>query len=459
LLIPLLVFAGVAAGGLAVAAWRLRRSGWNVFDPTATLWLGFALYYGVGNIWFCSRVWTLGVYEHGGFCFDPVAANDAQSLSQVAWMIVVYGLSVALAMFWLGRASLAVRAMGAGARKLASGPDIALALLLPLCVIHWLSELGLIAPPSGFLPSGLLMVPLIGCLALNAKVSYVATQRPSGLSVTIAFCVLTLSAICGAATGMKQAILMPTVASFGGFMLGTRRPWPIAAAISVALPAFVVLQTFNQLSRAVIWDSTAKLSVIQRIEAIGSAAISVVSPKQSEVELADMSRLCTAVPMMQTLELLQRRDGISVLDGLVIPYVPRVLWPDKPAVVTGGTLYEKFTGQIGSSSSPGQPAEAYMYGGWFGVVAVGFGVGAVGAFAGAIVRELWCGRKAACLGVTVLMALTFGKCENWLWTYVPAVLNAVVVLVGFRLVANCVRMASCARYRLVAGRPLHVSDR
>lgn len=439
----LLLFAGVTVAGLAVAVWRMRRSGWNVLDPTAAFWLGFAAYYGAGNIWFCWDVLTQGVYDSGGFYFDPAAASDVRALSQVAGMTVAYGLSVALGMFWLGRASLAVGFVGAVARKLASGPDLAGGLLVPLCVIYWLGQLGIVPLRGGVLPSGILILPLICCLALNLKLCFQATQQPrsrGGRAIALAIGVLSVSVLCGAAAASKEQTLMPAVAAFAGFMLGVRRPWPIAAAIVIALPAFVVVQTFNKLSRAVIWDSEAKLSAEDRIEAIGRTALAVVFEDRSGSHIDGLNRLCTAVPMMQTLELVRRQDGISFVDGLVVPYIPRAVWPSKPQVMVGNTLYRKFSGDEGggSSSSPGQPAEAFMYGGWFGVVTLGVGMGLLAAFASSMVQHFWAARKAASLGVVMLMALNFGKCENWLWAYVPSLVNCAVLLIALQLLSHLV---------------------
>jgi hypothetical protein len=69
--------------------------------------------------------------------------------------------------------------------------------------------------------------------------------------------------------------------------------------------------------------------------------------------------------------------GDSIVAGLVTP-VPRVLWPNKPAVdAYGTTFHESITGMRASAASPGIFVESYWNGGWPFVFAIAAILGVV----------------------------------------------------------------------------------
>ncbi len=443
----LTIFVAISGLGLAIGIARLRRCDWNVFDPIAAFWIGFAVYYGLGNIWFCIELIGNGHYSNGGLEIDLPVETQLDQLVEVAILATSYGAMVALGMFGpLGRFS--TTAAGPIARRLSAAADLPWALVATLAMAHWLQQLGLIPSVGTTLPSVVLVIPSACSLAMNAKLSHVAAIRLSARWIAVALGVVVLSAVAGATTGMKQAIVMPCVAAFGGFMLGARRPWPIIAAIAVSLPAFVVLQEWNQSLRSLIWSPDATYSSTERIAALGDAAALVREDDRAESSLKGLSRLCTAVPMMQTMELVRREEGVPAMDGLIIPHVPRAIWPGKPQVVVGEVLYSRFSGNPGgSSSSPGQPAEAFMYGGWLGVLAIGAAMGCLAASASAVISQLWATRRAAALGTLSLITINFGKCENWLWAYVPSVVGCVAILVTLQVLAGMLGKAGSTGVR------------
>jgi hypothetical protein len=58
----------------------------------------------------------------------------------------------------------------------------------------------------------------------------------------------------------------------------------------------------------------------------------------------------------------------STLENALAAFVPRLLWPGKPEISAGGKeLYTEATGGVGTSISPGLPAEAYWNFGWWGI--------------------------------------------------------------------------------------------
>lgn len=420
---------------LCVAGVRLRACNWNILDPTVVFWVGFSVFYGVGNLWFCWDVWTRGHFESGRFVFDPHFTSDLQALELVISLTVLYGLAVAVGMFVIGpRVSSTFRIVVD--RSLSLGSDPSSGVLLPLCIANWLIQMGLVSRVSALLPHALVSIPSVCCFALNTKLAYEATQARSGRTILFAFGVLSCSVVAGASTGMKEAMLTPILACFTGFMLAYRRLWPVVAVSLAALPIFLALQTWNSMSREVIWDEDRRLGAADRVLAMAEVTRVAIQVGEAQQSDSGLSRLCTLVPMLRTLELLRHDQGISVADGLVGPLVPRVLWPSKPSVVIGSTLYERFTGYEGSSSSPGQPMEAYMYGGWTGVVAIGLSLGLLAAFASVLIGALWGSHKAASLGILIPLSLSFLKCENWLYGYLPALINCVVVLLIVRSVSD-----------------------
>jgi hypothetical protein len=433
LFLSLTVFSCVTLVSLLIGFVRLRHRQWNVLDPIAAFWFGFAVYYGLGNVWFCLEVLAEGYYSRGSFDFDPGTDTQANALLHVARLTVLYGLAVAIGMFGplANTVSVCIEPIS---RRLAYVPDLGWGLLVPLSIIHWFKQFNAFSLTWTFVPSVASVLPFACCLALNAKLSYNATIRASAGRIALALGVLSLSAMAGATTGMKEALAAPCVAAFGGLMMGLRRPAPVIAAIVLGIPVFLALQSWNKAARSSLWDPTVTLSPGQRVAAVGDAAAIAVRDDTAESSSVGMNRLCTAVPMMQTMELIDGGDGISTVDGLVIPHVPRALWPDKPLVLVGEVLYSRFSGNPGgSSSSPGQPAEAYMYGGWVGVIAIGVAVGLLGAAASTIIGQLWTCRHAAAIGTLCVVAIKFGKCENWLWAYLPALLNCVLTLIVLQL--------------------------
>jgi hypothetical protein len=445
LLAPLAIFVALSCLGLAIGITRLHRCEWNVFDPIAAFCIGFAVYYGIGNAWFCMDLMDKGHYSSAFLEFDPPVGTLLDHLVEVGILTTCYGMVVAFSMFGpVSRSSTAMA--GAIAKRLSVAADLPWCLVTPLAVTNWLQQIGLIPSGATAVPSVLLVMPSVCSLALNAKLAYVAATRSSATWIAVALSVVTVSTAAGASTGMKQSLLMPCVAAFGGLMLGARRPWPIIVAVAVSLPAFFFLLQWNKSLRSLIWSPDVTYSLTERIAALGDAATLVITNDAAESSPVGLGRLCTAVPMMQTMDLVRRGEEISVMDGLVIPHVPRAIWPWKPPVVIGEVLYSRFSGNPGgSSSSPGQPAEAFMYGGWLGVLTIGAAMGTLGAVASAIIAQLWAARRAAALGTLSLITINFGKCENWLWAYLPTVAGCVAILVILQFIAGTLWKPGLAR--------------
>jgi hypothetical protein len=58
----------------------------------------------------------------------------------------------------------------------------------------------------------------------------------------------------------------------------------------------------------------------------------------------------------------------NTFENALAAFVPRLLWPDKPDISgSGRELYTEATGNVGTSISPGLPAEVYWNFGWWGI--------------------------------------------------------------------------------------------
>ena len=91
------------------------------------------------------------------------------------------------------------------------------------------------------------------------------------------------------------------------------------------------------------------------------------SPGSREVQgaLARFSYVNAATMVVAWYDL--GRPG-ATFEHALAAFVPRLLWPDKPDIsASGRELYTEATGNVGTSISPGLPAEAYWNFGWWGV--------------------------------------------------------------------------------------------
>jgi hypothetical protein len=433
---PLTIYAIVGIAALAIALIRAKHRQWNALDPSVTFWIGYAVYYGAANVLFLLSLESL--YANGADVarLYSYLNDNIPLLEDTASLTVVFGVSVMFGMFVLGPrlAQVCVRPL---AIKLAAPPDIPLALLWPFGVLNWALELGLVPNPEPVAPSVLLQAPAAICLALNARLAYRVTQQASFRSVSTAIGVIAISAMSGAASGMKQQTVTVLLSAFVGFTLGVRRAWPLVMAMAFGLPVFMYLQAANSAYREAAWYGDARISALERVALVNKAVWEVAASEEwRPFAYESASRLCTAVPMVRTLELDRAGNGMSFTEGFLTPSVPRLFWHDKPAIVTGGTLYERMSGNAGSSASPGQPAEAFMYGGLIAVMLMGCGLGVLGACSSEIIQQLWAFRRASLLGVMTLTAVIFGKCENWLCMYLPTLINSISISIGLRLLAG-----------------------
>jgi hypothetical protein len=110
---PLSLFILITVASLPVAALRLRALSWNVLDPTVIFWLGYAVYYGLANAWWCWEISRSGFLEVGGASFNG-NSRDVEDLCLVASLTVAYESAVEWGYSW--------RALGSGGCSPADSP-------------------------------------------------------------------------------------------------------------------------------------------------------------------------------------------------------------------------------------------------------------------------------------------------------------------------------------------------
>jgi hypothetical protein len=416
--------------GVALAIQRLRRSGWNVVDPVATFGIGFSAYYGISNAWYCVALMTDQMQYAQGWQFDPHSPGSAALILKLAVMTASFGVTLALGA-WLVSAFRG-RSVSWGPPPPKSERSLRcreISVLAPLAVWGWATSFGVIPSLNGIAPTPIVMLPKLGVLGLLIALCHRANavRRPGPIAVAIA--AVGLSIVLELASAMKENMLEPLVAGLVGVVMASRSWRPIAAAAILSIPLMLLLTGWTATNRSNLWAVGADLSPSGRPGLALTVGFGDVLSVDGVLRSADdfMHRLCTLIPMAETLLMIERNESISVVDGLIVPLTPRLLWPHKPIIDIGERIYQSFSGNCGSSNSPNLPAECYMYGGWLGILVIGMTLGAFAGLLGLLARRYWERRVYTGTAVMVMVALQYGKCEDVLYRY-PALLISLIPL-------------------------------
>jgi hypothetical protein len=165
------------------------------------------------------------------------------------------------------------------------------------------------------------------------------------------------------------------------FVVARRRIWFYLASpvvIFLALSLFVTYFQQRQYIRNVVWDENT--NTMERLDKV----IHLVT----DFQFLDLSNDRHLLALDQRLNqnylvgvgvMRHRADTVKLLYGATLPvwaFIPRAIWPDKPAVGGGSDLVTEFTGisfAAGTSVGVGQVLEFYMNFGMWGVL-TGFAV-------------------------------------------------------------------------------------
>jgi hypothetical protein len=165
------------------------------------------------------------------------------------------------------------------------------------------------------------------------------------------------------------------------FVVARRRIWFYLASpvvIFLGLSLFVTYFQQREEIREVVWDENTK--IMERLDKVAKLV--------TDFQFFDLSNEWHLFALDQRLNqnylvgagvIRHRADAVKLVYGATLPvwaFIPRAIWPDKPAVGGGGDLVTEFTGihfAEGTSVGVGQVLEFYMNFGMWGVLA-GFAV-------------------------------------------------------------------------------------
>ena len=309
--------------------------------------------------------------------------------------------------------------------------DVPTFFLLVLNIVHLIVIASQWSAASLHFPMSIVAAAQAGALGLVFKTAYDAAGRPSSASVIRVAMVSLTNCTFGAVTGMREAVVLPLVAALAGCMLAIARPWPLMIAAALSIPLGLQLTFWNEANRKDLWFGGQSTSLTNRLETIFRNSIQELS---AEVENDPaITRLVTVIPMMRTLDLIRDHEGFTLWEGMATPLIPRAFWPEKPLKPFSQELHQRFSRwrdpNATSSASAGQPAEAYMYAGWPGVILIGFALGAVASALSAACELARVSRRPAMLGLQTAVALIFLKCEGQLaWPFVGAVWSTFLLI-------------------------------
>jgi hypothetical protein len=120
------------------------------------------------------------------------------------------------------------------------------------------------------------------------------------------------------------------------------------------------------------------------------------------------------------------------LSQILVVFVPRLLWPDKPITTQSAVDFNiAATGVATSASSPGLFAEAYWNFGWTGVILLMMSLGLLLALLSRYAIDIF-HRESWLYFPVVLLAMRIGfRTDGY---YVPDILGALVMLISLHLV-------------------------
>jgi hypothetical protein len=170
-----------------------------------------------------------------------------------------------------------------------------------------------------------------------------------------------------------------------------KRKLPMTAAL-VIIPVIFFLQPGKEEFRGRYWEGSSGDSPIERVEFWLSTSAqmwgnAITDPNSEAVrKLADttLKRFSLLQQTANVLEITPERvpyqDG-KLYSYMLVTFIPRVLWPDKPSVNDANMWYQvsyrltSSRGVSGVSIAVGSLAESYINFGWFGPIIVMFVIG------------------------------------------------------------------------------------
>jgi hypothetical protein len=245
-----------------------------------------------------------------------------------------------------------------------------------------------------------------------------------------------------------------------GMYVMSRRKLPLIA-LAVVVPYVLFFQAGKNQFRHTFWYLQTEADITERLSFWVDASAqrwqaAFDDPSGSELKSLLSDCLSRASLLTQAANVVQQTpDPIPYQYGrtyeyLVVGWVPRFLWPDKPSVNAANQFYQVAYGLTAErdlwrvSIAAGLLTEAYINFGWLGVVGILF---LIGVFLDFWNRTfLWDSSKVLALGIGVAMLPQLLSIEAQLATYLGGTLQEIaVLLLAFAPVVRWRRKAQPSR--------------
>ena len=210
----------------------------------------------------------------------------------------------------------------------------------------------------------------VGAIGTGGDPLLAAAHRGAGakMLLTLAIMVAWMEAVVGLLMLNKSAALLPLCALMGGLAMryGMRR---------VIIPGLATVAIVFLLIAGPVNSAPVKFGILagggeftERSEYLRESFTDKgIGPEQSSYNT--WSRLCYMPSEAAALYLYDSGQGGDDYKKMGWVFVPRLLFPSKPIISSGGDFNRKVTGIETSASAPGVLADGYYNLGWFGLVA------------------------------------------------------------------------------------------
>lgn len=361
--------------GLIRGLWKSQPN--SILSPLGYLALVTGLFHGVGVlVIFIANDSTLNwVYSHH-------AVSTASLLKTN--LVVALGLAV----LWTGASMGAAMISGVERRRrrVAASPEwlarffffVGFGCLLGLVLPYMLGR------TTGALP-GVFMVAVNVAWASVFLMAMLREQNGKSAFRVLLPVAIVLGVVAGLISTSKTYVLLTLLFYFLGRFYVHRDFRRLAAGASVVLVTYATLTSVVVAVRtdlAATDDGTSGARLALYLDAIS---------QESEDDGIEWSllRLSYVAPEAFAIDAYDDgQPGNSIVDGMRLVLLPRLLFPDKPSVELGREFSAWYGGNPDNSVSPGIFAEAYLNGGWGAVVLVSLLAGlAIGASHGVVLES------------------------------------------------------------------------
>jgi hypothetical protein len=172
---------------------------------------------------------------------------------------------------------------------------------------------------------------------------------------------------------LRGEILMPIAAFAFGILLGARSIRPLRSPLF--LPVYILGGIFALYFGRL--GETRSKGGVERVVAVYEMDEASIPLERAQRQQTLLSRVTTFNQLSQ-IGYLAKRDGFrngQTLDYLGYAFIPRFLWPEKPAIAKGawfaleiGQAHQRPDGRITNSVAMTIPGELYLNFGWPGVL-------------------------------------------------------------------------------------------